>query len=158
MSDEGGPNNLENLTLHYLRRIDRKVDGLAERLGNVESDVGTLKADVGELKADVGELKVDVGELKVDVGELKADVGELKIDVRVLKGDVKRLDGRVDSLDDHLDQLRRATVAGFKAVGERFDGLDRRIDHLILGPMGDTVRDLVGRVERLEGQAAEPGE
>jgi predicted nucleic acid-binding Zn-ribbon protein len=137
VSDGGEPNNLENLTLRYLRRIDRKVDGLAERLGNVEADVGTLKADVGELKADVGELKVDV---------------------RVLKGDVRRLDDRGDALEDKLDQLRRATFAGFKAVGERFDGLDRRIDHLILGPMGDTVRDLVGRVERLENQAVEPGE
>lgn len=55
----------------------------------------------------------------------------------------QRLDAGFERLDRRIDELTYATVHGFGEV-------NRRIDHVLLGPHRDEHQDLRRRVERLE--------
>ena len=63
-----------------------------------------------------------------------------------LDGTNERLDAGFERLDRRIDELTYATVHGFGEV-------NRRIDHLLLGPHRDEHQDLRRRVERLEANA-----
>ncbi|MDD3554259.1 MAG: hypothetical protein PHC35_07080 [Deltaproteobacteria bacterium] len=86
--------------------IETDVSELKNRVGVVETDVGVLKTDVAVLKTDVAVLKTDVSELKTDVRVLKTDVAELKTDVAVLKTDVAVLKTDVAELKTDVAVLK----------------------------------------------------
>jgi chromosome segregation ATPase len=70
--------NVENLVLEYLRRIDRKVDGLVEdvrdlkiRMSSVELRLSTMQTDIARIdsRLDRLEIRVERIEKRLDLVE-----------------------------------------------------------------------------------------
>jgi hypothetical protein len=71
-----------------------------------------------------------------------------KIDETNLRLDETNL--RLDQTNRRLDDTNHRLEDGFAGVNARIDGLSARVDHILIGPFGETVRDLTTRVQRIE--------
>ena len=58
--------NVADLTLAHVRKIDQTVSRIWEVLERHETRMGRVERDLLDLKRDIGEVKRDVGELKSD--------------------------------------------------------------------------------------------
>jgi hypothetical protein len=63
--------------------------------------------------------------------------------LREIRDELRGLRGGVDETNRRLEE-------GFAAVNARIDKLGDRIDNVLIGPMGQTTRELVQRVSALE--------
>lgn len=79
-----------------------------------------------------------------DDGKNGSAVGDLT--VRVLRDIREDLRG----IHEEIRGTNRRVEAGFGEVNSRLDRLSLRIDNVLLGPMGESVRDLGSRVASLE--------
>jgi DNA anti-recombination protein RmuC len=89
-------------------------------------------------------------EIRDEVRGVKDEVRGVKDEVQELKGEVRETNKRLDDTNKRLDDTNRRMTAGFAQLGKQIEQLSSRIDHVLIGPLGGSVRDLTRRMEVVE--------
>ena len=90
--------NVADLTLAHVRKIDQTVSHIWEVLQRHDTRMGRVERDVLELRRDIGELKRDVGEVRSD---------QVLMENRLLSrmDDIMKLTARLEEHDQRLEAL-----------------------------------------------------
>lgn len=95
------------LTVPALAQEEPTLNGLAQRMAGVESDVGTLQSQVSDLQADVTVLQSDLATLTATVVANSNEITSMLSDISVAVTSLVTMDGRVFILE---------SAEGFKVV------------------------------------------
>jgi chromosome segregation ATPase len=101
------------------------LDGIAQRLERIQSDVAALQTNMTGMKADMTGMKADVTDMKADMTGMKADMETVKADMKAGFNDSKVRDEELRSLMtfglEAREALRESVEARFDATGQKHD-------------------------------------
>ena len=146
MADE-----IANLTLEILKRVQADVSGLKREVGELRGEVGELRRDLVGLRGEMhGEVAGVRGEMRGQVGELRKEFGELRADLRTeidgLRAEMRQgfndSAARDAALDARISRLDAETTRGFQMVFQELRG------HRDFAT--ETLRDHEQRIRKLE--------
>jgi chromosome segregation ATPase len=96
----------ENLVLAHLRRLDAKVDRIADDLVALKTDVAELRTDVGSHTRVLDALRQDVRMIRAAVNDIartditSGEVEALRHDLNRVQRELAQLAARVDAIED----------------------------------------------------------
>jgi capsule polysaccharide export protein KpsE/RkpR len=119
---------------------DMTLDGIAQRLEKIQSDVTALQTNMSGMKADMTDMKADMTGMKADMTGMKADMETVKADVKTGFNGSKVRDEELRSLMKFGLEAREALR---ESVEARFDATDQKHDEEI-----SLLKDILRAVRR----------
>lgn len=145
-ADAGGNLNASEPVVPVLLSMalarERRIDGLGDRVSDLEADREDLESELDRLGDDLGALREDLGVLRDEFGNTREDLGDAREDLGDAREDVDGLRREVETLGDRLDDLR-----------ERVEDLDERVDEPDGGDRGRSAAGIRSLFEFLEDEA-----
>ena len=114
-----------DLTLEVLRSIRDEVRGLGVRQDTTNQRLDEVVQHQIRQGTDLAEMRGDIGQMRGDIGQMRGEIGELRA-------------------------LQRETIAAVEHVARAVHENGERIDNILIGPVGETLRDHERRLQRLE--------